>query len=337
MARNVGGMETARQHDRRPLGVVFEPDQADAIVAELQALRVPVELVAISSEESLTAVLEDADFLVATAFDSALFERAHHVTWVQSLSAGVDAWLRSTQHPPWPITRMTGLYEKYIAQYVLAHLLHRSQQLEYLKAAQLRREWIPSQEWMTRRAQLLGRQVLGVAGLGLIGQEVARLGHALDMEIRGLRRTGNASAPGQLGVSEIFGSSQLTEFLTGLDVLVLTLPLTTATEGMIGREELARLNRGAVVVNVARGAVLDDDAVCDALEAGSIGAAILDTFSVEPLPETSRLWRAPGVTVTPHIAGEASPGEIARVCATNIETFLRGVVPGVVVDYERGY
>ncbi|MGO8958716.1 MAG: D-2-hydroxyacid dehydrogenase [Streptosporangiaceae bacterium] len=322
----------------RQTGVVYEPVQAAQICTELEARGIDARLVACQSESSLGAALGAADFLVATPFPPALFSAAPRARWMQSLSAGVEAWLASPGPPPWPITRMTGLYEHYMAEYVLAHLLYRGQRLGMLAAAQSRRDWMPRDDWMKIRTCSLRGQQLGVAGLGHVGMEVARLGQAVGMRVRGLRR---GQSPGQVptspGVVQVFGPADISRFLTGLDVLVLSLPSTKETEHLIGSPELALLSSKALVVNIARGSVIDEGALCDALVSGRLGGAILDTFEQEPLPESSPLWDLPNVTITPHMAGEASAAEVAEVCAPNIESFLRGEIPGVVVDVARGY
>jgi phosphoglycerate dehydrogenase-like enzyme len=330
------GPVSSRQPGQRPIGVVYEPVQATTIVAELEARGVSANLVACTTESALRIALGEADFLVAVPFPPALIRAAPRVRWLQSLSAGVEGWLAPPGPPNWPITRMTGLYERYLAEYVLAHLLSRSQRLAILAAAQSRREWIPRSQWMAIRTSSLSGQVMGVAGLGCIGRQVAQLGQAFGMSVRGLqrRRAEGVAAPGQV---RVFGSPDLAQFLTGLDVLVLTLPLTPQTMGLIGAAELARLNPSAIVINVARGPVIQEAALLGALRARRLSGAVLDTFAAEPLPTTSPLWDMPGVTITPHMAGEASAAEVAEVCAPNITRFLRGEVPGLLVDPERGY
>lgn len=273
---------------------------------------------------------------MAVPFRPELLPAASRVRWLQSLSAGVESWLAPPGPPPWPITRMTGLYERYVSEYVFAHLLNRSQRLDVLAAAQSRREWIPRAQWMATRTSSLHGQVIGVAGLGCIGRQVAELGAAFGMSVRGLRRRPAASAAPS-GQVRIFGRPDLAQFLTGLDVLVLTLPLTPQTRGLIGAAELAKLNPSAIVINVGRGPLIDEAALLRALRARKLGGAVLDTFAVEPLSAGHPLWGTPSVTITPHMAGEASAAEVAEVCAPNISRFLRGEIPGVLADPGRGY
>jgi phosphoglycerate dehydrogenase-like enzyme len=321
----------------RLTGVVYEPAQAAEIVAELEARHVGAELLPCASEHSLAALLGKADFLVAVPFSSSLFQAAPQVRWLHSLSAGVEAWLEPPGPPPWPITRMTGLYESYIAEYVFAHLLYRSQELQLLRSAQSRREWIPRSEWMSTRTRTLRGQLMGVAGLGHIGREVARLGCALGMEVRGLRRQPDADLPMDLAPVHVYGLPEIGQFLAGLDVLVITLPLTEETRGLIGPAELSILGGASIVVNVARGLIVDDVALRGALVSERLGGAVLDTFSIEPLPHESPFWDMPTVTITPHMAGEASAAEVADICAPNIKSFLDGEIPGVLVDLRLGY
>lgn len=322
---------------RSAAGVVYSPSQAAEIVAELEAREVDAELVACASEDSLREVLGGADFLVAEPFSPALFQAAPRVRWLQSLSAGVECWLTPPGPPSWPITRMTGVYEYYIAEYVFAHLMYMTHQVGFLKEAQSRREWIPRSDWRRVRTRRMRGRLIGVAGLGHVGRQVASLGEAFDMEVRGLRRAPDEDVLTPAGSMRVFGMKELTQFLTGLDVLVLALPLTRATEGLIGARELALLKKSAIVINVARGAIIANPALQEALQADQLGGAILDTFVSEPLPAESPLWAMPNVTITPHLAGEAPASEVAEVCTRNIRSFLHGDIPGVVVDVRRGY
>ena len=177
-------------------------------------------------------------------------------------------------------------------------------------------------------------KVLGVAGVGHVGSAVARKAAAFEMTTRGFRR-GAGAAPA--GFERVFGPDERLEFFAGLDFLVLALPLTAATRGFLDEEALGALPPSAVVVNIGRGGLADEQALTDALVSGRIAGAVLDTFAVEPLPPDSPLWSLPNVTVTPHMAGAVDPAEVGAICLANLLEFASGRLPGSVVDTGRGY
>ena len=135
----------------------------------------------------------------------------------------------------------------------------------------------------------------------------------------------------------LFGSDERDEFLAGLDVLVLALPLTPQTRCFLDERALGVLPERAVVINVSRGGLVDERALARALAAGRIRAAVLDTFVEEPLPQDSPLWTLPNVTISPHNAGAVHAAEVGAICARNLERFSRGELPEPLVDLSRGY
>jgi phosphoglycerate dehydrogenase-like enzyme len=182
---------------------------------------------------------------------------------------------------------------------------------------------------------VLRGRTLGVVGLGTIGTEVARRAAAFGMRVWGVRRSGAPVA----GVDRVVAPDRLDEVLRLADYLALTLPLTPETRGLIGARELALLPRGAFVVNVGRGGLVDETALAEAIAAGRLGGAGLDVFEQEPLPASSPLWRLPGVIITPHVGG-SSPGFLDRAVpffCENLKRYLSGEPLLNRVDVTRGY
>ena len=242
--------------------------------------------------------------------------QAKQLRWLQTFSAGVDhPWFQSLRARGVLLTTGSGAAAVPIAQTVLLYLLALSRDLPGWLDAQRRQAWEPHPV-----AELEGR-TLGVLGLGPIGLEVARLGVALRMRVIGLRRTPRGDEP-----CETWPLSRLHELLPRADALVLALPLGEGTRRIVGARELALLPRGAWLVNVGRGELVDETALVRALESGHLGGAGLDVFEVEPLPSTSPLWRLPNVIVTPHSSG-VSPGNLERaggIFLENLGRWLRG-------------
>jgi phosphoglycerate dehydrogenase-like enzyme len=226
---------------------------------------------------------------------------------------------------------MTGVYERYMAEYVFAHLLSDSQKLAELSQAQSHRTW----PQVTTRS-LHGRAI-GVAGIGFVGREVARIAKTFGMTVKCLGRRDRAADGLRTACVGYSDRSRLHEFLTGLDVLVLTLPATPETDRMFGAKEFRILPRGAVVINVARGQLVDEDGLLGVLRDGHLSRAIIDTFRNEPLPPDSPLWDAPNITVTPHMAGAVYPEELGPVVARNLRSYLSGRIPEPTVDRRIGY
>ena len=175
--------------------------------------------------------------------------------------------------------------------------------------------------------------MLGVAGTGSIGRAIAARARGMEMRTIGLART-----PSQLpGFEEVYTLDELAFFLSQLDVLVLALPLTPETRGMIDSKKLALLKSSAVLINVARGAIVDEAALIDALQARAIRGAILDVFEQEPLPTNSPLWAMDNVTMTSHHAGLNIPDDIIDFFLENLGQFRANTSLNGLVDPTRGY
>jgi glyoxylate/hydroxypyruvate reductase A len=313
----------------QPVIVVYEPADATSIANELLRLGVAGTPIPCHDTEALVEHLPAAEILIAGSFPLELLGLAKNLRWIQSLWAGVDTWLRPEVPPDIPITRMTGMFGNYMTEYVFAHLLSDTQRIHEFRELQEQREW--------RRlgTESLSARVLGLIGYGRIGKRVASMAKAFGLSVWVMRRDSVRRV--EPPADRAFTQGELHEFLRGLDVLVLAVPATKETDGMIGKAEFDALSPNATVVNIGRGNVIVEDALVDALESGSIRRAVIDKFREEPLSPKSRLWSASRLTLTPHIAGPVYPAEVAAACRDNIEAFLQGVVPEPVLDRARGY
>jgi phosphoglycerate dehydrogenase-like enzyme len=310
--------------------VVYHPSLAPAIAAVLRAGDAPGTIVACTTENEIAAELERADVLMATRCDLSSVLESSRLRWIQSLASGVEQWFEPPGPPQCPITRMTGVYERYMAEYVVAHILAVTQGLVKLKDAQRSREWLHFDT-----TSLKGK-VLGVAGLGHVGSMIASKAAAFEMTIRGLRRDASKGAASE-EIERVFRPDERIEFFHGLDFLVLAMPLTEMTQGFLDAEALNTLPSTAFVVNIGRGGLADEEALTTALVSGQISGAILDTFTVEPLPAESPLWSLANVMVTPHMAGAVHPTEVGAICLRNLIEFASGRVPEPIVDVAHGY
>jgi D-2-hydroxyacid dehydrogenase (NADP+) len=243
--------------------------------------------------------------------------RLEGLKWFHTFSAGVDAPVfqqlidRGTR-----LTNSSGVSAPAIAQYVLAMMLHHVKGFSAWEEQQRRRAWLQH-----GGGELTG-MTAGIVGLGAIGGEVARLAKAFRMRTLGLRRSPKRTPY----VDEQYSPGRLHTLLKRSDFVVLACPLTKEKDGLIGERELRSMQRSAVLINVARGRVVQEPTLIRALDEGWIAGACLDVFAVEPLPEDSPLWSMPNVMVTPHNSG-ASPHNMARsmeVFLDNLSRFAAG-------------
>jgi phosphoglycerate dehydrogenase-like enzyme len=249
--------------------------------------------------------------------------RAARLRWMQLPNAGVD-------HPVFARLRergvrlatASGAAAEPIAQTVVGAMLALARGFPPWWDAQRRHAWEP-RNLATPPRDLRGQTVV-IFGLGAIGREVARLARALGLRVIGVRRS--ASAAAAEAVDELHPPSALDALLPRADWLVLTAPLTRETRDLLDAARLARLPRGGYVLNVARGELIDEAALVEALRGGRLAGAYLDVFREEPLPASSPLWDLPNVIVSPHDSSPAT-GNVERqtdIFIRNLERFHRG-------------
>jgi phosphoglycerate dehydrogenase-like enzyme len=178
---------------------------------------------------------------------------------------------------------------------------------------------------------------LGIVGLGAIGTEVAKIAAPFGFRVTAIRR--RADRPVPLGVDRVWRPDRLLDLLAESDVVVLAAPHTPETKQLIGRRELGRIKRGAFLVNVARGKLIDDQAVVDALTDGRLGGAALDVFTREPLDPASPYWDLPNVIITPHTSGAMQDywTPLVALFSENLRRFEAGQPLLNVVDKVAGY
>ncbi|MGK5683516.1 D-2-hydroxyacid dehydrogenase [Actinoplanes sp. URMC 104] len=247
--------------------------------------------------------------------------RAPGLRWVQATSAGIGGFVRRTglDRSDIEITTAAGIHAVPLAEFAVTGALHFVKGVPEL----VRRRRAHVYERYTS-AQLAGRTVT-VVGLGGMGREVVRTFRALGTRVVGIGRTRK--------------ETELDEALPRTDVLVLCCPLTPETEGLIGARQLALLPRGAVLVNIARGAVVDEAALIESLRAGHLGGAALDVFATEPLPDSSPLWDLDNVLLSPHSASTVATENAALtdLFLDNLRRFRSGEPLRNRYHRDRGY
>ena len=270
---------------------------------------------------------EDVDYIVYAPNDQMSdftpFTRARAVL---SLWAGVEG-IVGNDTITMPLTRMVdpGLTQGMI-DWVTGHALRHHLDIDYFLANQ-------SGAWKPKVPPLATDRPVTVLGLGELGAACAQALAGLGFPVTGWSR----SAKSIDGITCLHGDDGLTDALSSAQILVLLLPRTPETEDLLDAEALARLPRGAVILNPGRGPLIVDDALLSALDRGAVAHATLDVFRVEPLPADHPYWAHPQVTVTPHIASETRPASASRVIADNIRRAEAGEPLLHLVDRARGY
>ena len=270
---------------------------------------------------------EEVDYIVY-APDSSLrdFTPYSRAKAVLNLWAGVER-IVGNQTLRIPLARMVdpGL-TRGMVEWVTAHVLRHHLGID----ADIRND---SARWQPRRPPLAAERNVVILGLGALGQAVAEALVALGFKVTGWSRRPR-SLP---GVTCLAGADGLTEALSRAEIAVTLLPDTPATENIIDAASLARMPRGAFLINPGRGRLIDDDALLNALDTGHLAHATLDVFRTEPLPSGHPFWAHPGVTVTPHIAADTRPSTASRVVAENIRRGEAGEPFLHLVDRDQGY
>jgi glyoxylate/hydroxypyruvate reductase A len=307
--------------------LVYHPDEAARYAALVRGGgRLAVH--AAASAEAAAPLIAGIDVLYAWRFPPALYAEAGRLRWLQAMGAGVE-WALVPELPPRvTVTRAPGVFGPWMAEYVLGWCAWITQRMETYRAAQRARRWLA--EVVPDR---LRGTTMAIVGLGDIGRRIARGARALGMRVVGVSR----SARPVREADRVYGVSALTRALGQADWVVVVLPLTADTRGLLGERELAAMRPTAWLLNIGRGAVVDEDALLRALRERRIAGAVLDVFPTEPLPRDHLLWNLDNVVITPHIAGPSTPEEISPIFNDNLARFLAGRRLRHVVARRRGY
>lgn len=307
--------------------LLYDPDEAESYARLVKAPKGAIRLEVCSTPEEVVGRIPEAEILYAWHFPYHLLAQAKSLRWIQAMGAGVERFLVPDLLPRVVVTRATGMFGAWMAEYTLGWCAWVTQRMELLREAQRQHHWHPF------IPEPLHDRTLLIVGLGDIGRVIARAAAALGMRVIGVSRSGRQ----QRGVAAVYRPSTLPRVLGQADFAVLVLPLTDETHGLIGEKELRAMKRTAWLLNVGRGAVINEPALIHALSEGWIAGTILDVFDTEPLRRDHPLWDMPNVIITPHIAGPSIPAEIAPVFNENLRRYLRGRKLLYAVDRTRAY
>jgi phosphoglycerate dehydrogenase-like enzyme len=302
--------------------------------------------------EDAAAHIEEAHVYYTSGY-LPLPEDAPNLKWVQLHSAGFDSIHAQPLYTDTDVifTSISGVHAVNMAEYTLAQMLAFSHHLLHMFEDKEAVRWVDNDHKWERFVPIeLRGKTLGIVGYGSIGREIARLSQAFGMTVLAVKRDlrslddrsfalPDTGDPEAVIPDRIYPPEALKSFLGECDFVVMTVPLTVKTRHMIDAAALAAMKQGSILINIARGDVVDEPALIEALESGHLGGAGLDVFSHEPLPEDSPLWQMPNVIISPHIAG-ATPfydDRATDLFAENLRRFAAGEELINAVDRTLGY
>lgn len=258
--------------------------------------------------DELRERIGEADVLSVSGFwRNEFIELAPRLALIQSISAGTDQYSRDLLgRAGIRVASAQGSNERAVAEHAIALILALARKLPMARDNQAQRRWRGLISEIAQREDELGGKTLVIVGMGRIGSRLATLARAFDMRVIGVKRDPTIGAG---AANSVVAQSELMKVLPQADFVALTCPLNPGTESIMNAQSIAAMKRTACLVNVARGKVVHEPSLLEAMQAGTIAAAALDCAWEEPLPESSPLWSAPNVFITPHTAGETQKYE----------------------------
>jgi phosphoglycerate dehydrogenase-like enzyme len=295
--------------------LVTQPMPAQVFIEAIGARAPELELIEYRSALS-DGELADVDVVLGWQMPPGLPTRVPRLRWVCSIAAGVEKLLAPDLAPRVRVSRIVDREQAAgIAQFVVMMALRHARDLQRYEAQQRERDW-------SRQPVAMARHRVAVLGTGAMGGEIAAWLERCGLVVRGWNRRSPETFEALLAASEI---------------VVLALPLTTETEGILDARAFALMPRGAYVINVARGAHIVELDLIAAVRSGHLSGAALDVQRKEPLPADDPLWSVPGITITPHIAAQPSTTTIAMQFVDGLRCVADGLPPPQAVDRARGY
>jgi len=311
-----------------------KPAMAEAIRKrwpEMHVLHLP-------NYDRLAAELPDTDIFVGYSLRPEQLNDAKKLKWIHSTAAGVAQLMYpELRDSGIMVTNPSGIFSVPMAEHTMGLLLALARNFPDSVRGQDRAQWSQQEIWdKPQHLTELNGKVLLIVGYGSIGKEVAKRAKVFEMKVWGVTRSGKGE---QAHVEKIFAAAQLKEALPGADYVLICAPETAETKHLMGTAEIARMKRGARLINVGRGSLLDEAELVRALESGALGGAALDVAATEPLPPESPLWRAPNLFITPHTSGVSDRlwDRQAAILVDLLERWFDGRELFNRVDFARGY
>lgn len=298
-----------------------------------------LKIVRFSTRDGREEELDDAEIIFTWVLKPEQFQRAAKLKWIHCPAAAVNQLIfPELVKSDVVLTNGRKVHGPAVAEHVLALIFAMAKNLPYAMRLQAKHVWGPELMWTeSARPREISGATLGLVGVGSIGSEVAKSAAALGMDVIATREDPRKPVPE--GVRTVFATSELLQMLAESDYVVLTAPVTPATQKMIDEKCLAAMKPSACLINVGRGALLDEAALTNALRSKNIAAAALDVFEKEPLPQDSPLWDMENVLITPHTAGLTDKLWERQYAffSENLKRFMNGQPLLALVDKQKGY
>ena len=286
-----------------------------------------------TAKGKLDAMLAEAEVIYGLILPQNLLTRAPKLKWFQTMSAGVDRFARmDIWQSPVIITGVSGIHATPIGEFALEFMLM------FAKGAPSCFRMQQKHEWKRYMPSVLRGKTVGIVGLGNIGGEIARLSRAFGMRVIATRRSVTRQKRARY-VDMLLPAEQLNQLLSESDYVIVATPLTPETRGLIGEKELRAMKPSACIINIARGGIIDEEALIRALDEKRIAGAGLDVVADEPLPTESRLWDFDNVILSPHVAGgmEDYMEHATTIFCENLKRYLSGKKLLNIIDKKKGY
>ncbi len=310
---------------------------SDEQIDELNDVAPSVRVIPVSSRDGALEHAAEADGIDGRLITPEFLAKATHLSWIHSPSAGVERLVFMPEvrdNTGLVLTNAKGVHGPAIADHAMGMLLALTRQLPHYHDAQERGAW--SRDVPEGKAVALQGRTMLVVGIGGIGTEIAQRAHGFGMRVVATRRS---DTPAPDYVEHVGKPGDLASMLPNADVVAICVPLTPETEGLFDETMIGRMKPGAYLINIARGRIVDTDALIAALNDGRLAGAALDVTDPEPLPAGHALWSAPNVLITPHVAsdGELTDQRWWALYKENIRRFGAGEPLLNCVDVDAGY
>jgi phosphoglycerate dehydrogenase-like enzyme len=272
---------------------------------------------ACKTEKEVGDFIEKAKILLTFSISDPLIQKAVNLDWIQALGTGVDAILSLPSLPKGVLVTSTrGIHGPQMSELAMLLMLALTRRFPDTVRNQDRSMW---DRWP---AELLWKKKVGILGLGAVGEEIALKCKAFGMTVYGINRSGRRVA----AVDRMFGLDGLLTVAREVDYLIVAVPLTPETREVVGAEVISAMKATAFLLNLARGPVVDEKALIQALESGTIAGAGLDVFNEEPLPQGHPFWKMKNVIVTPHVGGTSTfyGSQVLPIFRENLRRYLKG-------------
>jgi D-2-hydroxyacid dehydrogenase (NADP+) len=302
-----------------------------------ERLKEKVDLIPSLNKEHLKKIITDAEILVCFSIDKETFLSAKKLRWIHGAYVGIDKFLfPELLKSKILLTSSKGMHGDTVSDHAMAMILAFAKGLVFSWNCKVQRKWCPIGVMKQRFEPQ--EKLLGIVGFGTIGQTLARKAKAFGMKVMATKNRVKRDEKIKY-VDRLLPKDKFREFLCSSDVVVLTAPLTKDTYHMIGAKELDCMKDTAILINVARGGVVDQEALIDALIEKKIAGAGLDVFEGEPLSPDSKLWNLENVILTPHVAGSRRDyfKKVGEIFRDNLIRYLSKKPLLNLVDKKRGY